>query len=127
MSYLPLKTVPDFYVVSTDAHEAQDTPDQNNWAYRGLILDIDITGTFTGTSVTFTIQGKDPGSGGAYYTILASAAKTGIGHTTMYVHPDIAAVANIAAASLLPARWRVAITESSLTVVTYNLSYTLVP
>lgn len=123
---LPIKTIPNFHVVSTSAHDAHNTADINNWYYRGVIIDIEISGTFTGTSVTFTVQGKDPGTG-AYYDILASAAKTGVGHTTLSIHPDIAAVTNVAAAALLPQKFRIKITESSLTVATYAISATLVP
>lgn len=125
-NYLPLKSTPNFFSHSSAAFVDVETTDQNNWAYSGLILDIDITGTFTGTSLTFTIEGKDPGSG-TYYDILTTAALTGIGHTNLVIHPAVAVVANATASTCLPQTWRVSTTETDMTAITFALSSTLVP
>lgn len=94
--------------------------DQTNSNAKGLIVIVDIT-AITGTSVTVTIQGKDPTSG-KYYTILASAALTATGTTVMRVYPGLVASANVTANDILPRTWRVITTASALTVLTATIA-----
>jgi len=73
----------------------------------GVQLDIHVTGTFTGTSVTFTIFYWDITSGTWLTTGLATAAITAVGHASLTIDPRIAVVANAAQSAILPARFRV--------------------
>lgn len=56
-------------------------------------------------SVVFTVKGKDS-LGGVYSTLLASAAVTGAGVTTLRVYPGSTVTANVSANASLPAVWR---------------------
>jgi hypothetical protein len=78
--------------------------DQINATGRGLVLVIDIT-AFAGTSVTFTLQGKDPASG-KYYTIIASAALAAVATTVLRVYPGLTAAANLVVSDVLPRTFR---------------------
>ena len=88
--------------------------DQINYNGRGCKVFINIT-VFSGTSITFTIQGKDPVSS-TYYTILAGAAQTGTGTVLMSVYPSLTASANVTANDVLPRTWRLSWAISSATV-----------
>lgn len=80
------------------------SPDQNNTFSRGLIATVNLSNVVAGT-VTVKIQGKDVASG-KYYDLLDSAALAGNGTTELTVYPGVAASANVAANSPLPAVWR---------------------
>jgi hypothetical protein len=87
--------------------------DQTNKRCRGLKLFI-ATGTF-GTSestMTVTIQGKDPVSN-TYYTILTSASLTTNAFTVLSVYPGLAVTANVSANDVLPPTWRVSYQASN--------------
>jgi hypothetical protein len=90
--------------------------DQTNYVGRGLVCVVNIT-ALTGTSVTFTIQGKD-NTNGIYYTLLASTGLTGTGTTVLTVYPGIAATTNVAASAVVPRVWRVITTDVALTALT---------
>jgi hypothetical protein len=87
--------------------------DLENLSSRGAHIVIKITG-LTGTSATFTVQGKDALSGD-YYTILASAALTGTGTTVLRIYPGLTASANLVASDVIPRFFRVIMTAASLT------------
>jgi hypothetical protein len=127
MGHYPVKSIPNFWSVSSSSFANVSSTDQNNYGYSGVIIDIEVTGTFTGTSLTFTLQGKDPGGTNAYYTLLVSAAVSGTGHTRLVVHPAVTVVANTHASSLLPQTWRLTTTETSMDVITFTASATLIP
>lgn len=91
----------------------------------GLVLTIDATAAANTPSVTFTIEGKDPTSG-KYYTILTSAAITGIGTTTLRVHPDLTAATNTVAKDMLPAVWRVKTAVADTDSLTYSVGASMV-
>lgn len=97
-----------------------NTADQDNYGYRGLDLTIDVTASSATPSVVFTVQGKDPASGG-YYTILASAAITGVGTTTVRVYPGLTAANNTVANFVLPRTWRVNCNHSDADSITYTV------
>lgn len=98
---------------------AQDI--RNPKGYKGVHLTIDVTAITATPSVVFTIQGKDTLSG-KYYTILASAAITGVGTTVMRVYPDLAAVANLVANDRLPDVWRVNAVHGDADSITYSVA-----
>lgn len=89
---------------------------------RGVIFYVDITvdGTF---SQTFTVQSVDP-VGGTFATLVASAAKTGVGTFYLQVGQDTAAVANVAAGLYLPRQFRL-VTTGTITAATYSVCYEL--
>jgi hypothetical protein len=99
--------------------------DQPNTKHRGVIVTIDATAASATPSVVFTIQGKDPLSG-TYYTILASAAVTGISTTQLKVYPGITAAANAAVSDVLPTVWRVIATHADADSITYSVSAQLI-
>lgn len=68
---------------------------------RGCIIYINVT-SLTGT-LTVTLQGVDPGSGSAVYTVLASAAIASTGLTVLRVYPGLTAAANAVANDVMPA------------------------
>lgn len=78
---------------------------QENRYYRGIITTFDITDTAGTASVILTIQGYDATSG-KYYTLLAGAAKTAPGTTTMVVYPGCIAASNTVANSPVPVNFR---------------------
>jgi hypothetical protein len=93
--------------------------DQTNYVGRGLVCVVNIT-ALTGTSVTFTIQGKD-NTNGIYYTLLASTALTGTGTDVLTVYPGVTAASSATAVlvnAVVPRTWRVITTDSSLSALT---------
>ena len=104
----------------------QTGSDQTNNAYRGLVVTIDATAAADTPSVTFTIQGKDDLSG-KYYTILASAAVTGISTTVLRVYPGLTASANVTANDVLPKTWRLTVAVADADSLTYSVGATLLP
>lgn len=102
--------------ITTGAHL---TPtNYTNSQFTGIRLHIDIS-AFSGTSITFTLQGVDPVSGDAY-TVLASAAKSSAAPFTLTVAPGIAATANVSANEPAPYRWNL-VTTGTITSVTYSV------
>lgn len=93
--------------------------DQLNGACKGLVLWVDVT-AFTGTSITITIQAKDPVSL-KYTTILASAALAATGTTALTIYPGVTAAANVAVSTVVPSIWR-AISTGTFSNVTYTVS-----
>lgn len=104
-----------------------DTEDWLNEAgHRGVIVFIDCTASADTPSVVFTIQGKEP-KGNEYYTILASAAVTGAGNTTLKVFPGAPATANVSANDQLPLTWRLDATHADTDSITYAVTAVLLP
>lgn len=80
-----------------------------------LTVDINVT-AFSGTSITFTVQGQD--SQGNWYTLLASAAISATGRSTLTVGPQSPTAANASANRVVPNRVRV-LTSGTITSVNY--------
>ncbi len=99
--------------------------DLDNGQHRGLHLVIDATAATSTPSVVFTIQGKDETSG-QYYTILASAAVTGISTTVLRVYPGLTAASNLVANDVLPKTWRVLATHGDSDSLTYSVGASLI-
>lgn len=84
-----------------------NSADQVNYNGRGIKLFLSTGAQGTGAStITVTLQGKDPVSG-AYYTILQSAALAANAFTVLSVYPGLATTANVSANDVLPRTWRV--------------------
>ena len=96
-----------------------NSPDLLNPYGRGLLVFINMIAAGTG-SVTFTIQGKDPGSG-TYYTILATAAIVANGFTVLRVYPGLTAVANATVSDVLPRQFRVIATANNANPTNYTV------
>ncbi len=123
----PLKTLTPFG--SASRLNAVNSEDQNNYAYAGAIVFINVSAiTGAGNTLTVTVQGKDPVSG-TYYPLLASAGLTATGLTVLEISPSITTVtANATAAKQLPKTFRVAATVAgTVTTLTYSVGVTLTP
>lgn len=92
----------------------------------GIIVDFDATAKAATPSVTVKIQGQDPVTL-AWYDIIESAALTDAGHKTIYVHPAITAVANVAAAVCVPEHVRVVSVHSDTDALTFSVAITATP
>lgn len=105
-----------------------NSPDIRNDLGTGLVLAINVSAVSATPSVVFTIEGKDIASG-KYYTILASAAQTGVTTNPLIlrVHPQLTAAANTVAKDMLPAVWRVSATHADADSITYTVSASMVP
>lgn len=77
---------------------------QKNINARGLMLGINITAV-TG-SLTVTVQGVDPVSGGTF-TLLVSAALAAVAKTLLMIYPGATTSANVVASQPLPRSWNV--------------------
>lgn len=88
------------------AGSTTNSADQVNYNGRGLQVAINLTAIGATTTLTITVQGKDTASG-QYYTLLASAAISAAGFTTLTVYPGLTAAANSVANQVLPRTWRV--------------------
>lgn len=97
--------------------------DQLNPVAKGAKFVIDVT-AFAGTSITFTVQGKDPVSG-KYYTVLVTAPLTTTGTTVLNVYPGIVAAANLAVNDILPRDYRV-ISAGTFSGTTFTVTASLV-
>lgn len=82
---------------------------------------IDVTAATATPSVVFTIAGVSPS--GVAYTILASAAITGVGMTVLRVSPQLTAAANTIAKDLLPAALKITATHADTDSITYSMSF----
>lgn len=82
---------------------------------------IDVTAASATPSVVFTIAGVSPG--GSTYTILASAAITGVGLTVLRVHPELTAAANTIAKDILPAALKITATHADTDSITYSVHF----
>lgn len=90
-----------------------NSSDQTNYNGKGVLLFIN-TGSFGSgeSTMTVTIQGKDPVSG-TYYTILQSASLSASTFTVLRVYPGLTASANATANDVLPRTWRVSYSASA--------------
>ena len=93
---------------------SSQSADQINYNARGLKVFINVT-AFSGTSITFKIQGKDPVSG-VYFDMLTGTAITATGTQLLTIYPGLTAVANTTATDVLPRTWRLSWAISSATV-----------
>lgn len=91
---------------------------QHNFRQRGVIVTVNITSAGTG-SITAAIQRFDPASG--WMDVLASAALTTDGATTLTVYPGFTASPNSVANAVIPRKWRVKVTHNNANSITYSV------
>ncbi len=106
--YYPPNTNLGTLVTLSAASAGVNSAVQLNNFYRGVLVGIDVT-AITGTSptLTVTIEGVDPVTNTATFTVLASASITTTGYTTLVVYPGVAVTANETASTVLPYNWKV--------------------
>lgn len=92
---------------------------------KGVHVVLDVTAASATPSITLTIQGKDELSG-KYYTILTSAAVTGISTNIYKVYPGLTAASNLVASDIIPKTFRITMTHSDTDSITYSVGYSLV-
>lgn len=104
--YYPPNTNFGTLVTLTAASAAAASAVQTNAFYKGVEIGIDVT-AITGTSptLTVTLEGVDPVTGSTF-TVLASAAISAAGYSTLTVYPGIAVTANETANTVLPYKWQ---------------------
>lgn len=112
-------------LASANRTASVNSADFTNHTARGAVFVIDATAASATPSVVFTIQGKSS-LGGNYYTILASAAITGISTTILRVYPGITTGANAAVSDVLPFVYRVIAVAGDADPLTYSVSANLI-
>jgi hypothetical protein len=80
---------------------------------------INVTASAATPSVVFTIAGVSPA--GTEYTILTSAAITGVGLTVLRVSPQLTTAANTIAKDMLPQAIKVTATHADADSITYSV------
>ena len=81
-----------------------------------ITVEINVT-AFSGTSITFTLQGHDP-IANTWYTLVATAAATGTGRLVLHAGPDMPTTTNVSTTRVLPLRVRL-LTSGTISSVTY--------
>jgi hypothetical protein len=92
---------------------------QINYNGRGVVCIINIT-AFTGTSITFTLKGRD-NNNGVDYPIGATAALTATGTYRLEIYPGITPASSSlvwAFSDILPRAWHLDTTDSAVTAIT---------
>lgn len=112
-------------VYASAARTASPTPlEFVNKTNRGVHVYIDVTASADTPSVVFNIQGKDAISGD-WYTLLASAAITGVSTTLLRVEPAVTDDANLVEGAQLPRNWRVQAVHADADSITYSVGANL--
>lgn len=93
---------------------------------RGLIVVVNMTAVSGAGSLVFTVQGYDPASN-TVYPILSSVAVVAPGQTILQVSPDLTAVANLKANSLLPEQVVIHVAVATADSMTYSIGAVLTP
>lgn len=99
--------------------------DVSNGRRNGIHIILDVTAITGAPSITLKIEGKDAASG-KYYTILESAAITGVSTNIYKVFPAATAAANSVVNDVIPKTWRVTVTHTNADSITYSVGYSLV-
>jgi hypothetical protein len=111
------------HLASAARTTTQTGADTTNYNHTGLKVWVDVTSAGTG-SITVSLQEKIIPTA-TYRTILASAAITANGTTTLIVDPRLIAAANAIAAEPLPRTWRILVTANNGNSMTYSVGYSL--
>jgi len=98
--------------------------DLTNYNQRGVHVAVDVTVAGTST-LTVTIQGKDPVSGN-YYDLLIGTAIAAAGLVILKLYPGIGTLAGGAASDILPRIWRVNCAKGDASAWTYSVGANLV-
>lgn len=94
-----------------------DSADQQNLCWRGVHVVVVVAAVTDTPSIVVKIQAKH--AAGGYYDLLVSAAITDAGTTILKLMPWAANVANVSAADLLPATWRVRVEHADADPIEY--------
>lgn len=89
---------------------------------QGLFF-IDVSAASATPSVVFTIEGIAPTGKSTVYTVLTSAAITGVGLTVLRVSPHLTAAANTIAKDILPAALKITATHADTDSITYEMVF----
>lgn len=103
---------------ATVATGTVSTPD----SARGVIVHVDATAASATPSVVFTIQGYDVAADD-WYTVLASAAVTGISNNAYIVGEGLTDVANSRKGTPPPPKWRVNCVHGDSDSITYSIAF----
>lgn len=90
----------------------------------GLHIVISATAASATPSVVFTVEGKS--ASGIYYTLLASAAVTGVSTTVLRIGPAVTASANAAANDYIPETVRISPVHGDADSITYTVDAELI-
>lgn len=94
----------------------------NNSNGIGLEVFVNITNIVNSNTLTVVIEAVDPGSG-KVVALLTSATFSSTGIARLIVHPNVPAVANVAAADILGAQFRIRCVHASQTdAMTYGVT-----
>lgn len=85
-----------------------------------VTVDINVT-AFSGTSITFTVQGKD--SQGNWFNVLATAAINATGRSTLTIGPQSPTTTNVSSNRVLPLVMKL-VPTGTITSVTYYVDLT---
>jgi len=85
---------------------------------RGVLIRVNVSASAATPSVVFTVESK---VGGAYRTVLTSAAVTGAGTTWLRVYPGVTAVAAEAVSDVIGHTFRVTATHADADSITYSV------
>ena len=88
---------------------------------RGVKAVLNVTAVPGVDTVQLIIEGRDPVSG-AYYTVIAAAARVASGIDVLTVYPGITVAANVAVSDALPDVYRGRVVHSAGSNFTYSLS-----
>lgn len=91
-----------------------------------LIVVIDMTAVSGAGSLVFTVRGYDPASNKTY-DLLVSSAIVGVSTVVLQVSPNIAAVANTKANSVLPEQIVIHVGVATADSMTYSIGAVLCP
>jgi hypothetical protein len=93
---------------------------------RGARIFIKATAATSTPSVVFTFEVHDPITD-TYYSLLASAAVTGISNNVYEIGPGVALVANLAAGKNIGRGFRVTATHADTDSITYSINVEWLP
>ncbi len=112
-------------IYGSEARTASPTPSQLiNKFNTGVQVIIEVTAIAATPSVVFNIQGKNQVTGN-WYTLLASAAVTGVGTTVLRLERGSTDAANAVEGGQLPRVWRVQAVHGDADSITYSVGANL--
>lgn len=101
------------------------TFDVTNQAARGIQVFTDLTVLGASSTVTVTIQGKDPVSG-KFFTLLAGTAVASVTTQMLTVYPGLTAAAGTVATQVVPRSVRISVAVA-VAASTFSVGYSLIP
>jgi hypothetical protein len=108
----------------SQARTATPTPVEVVEDFDGVRIVIDVTAIGPAPSVTFNVEGHAPLSD-KWFSLLASAAITGVGTTVLTVFPGAAVTTNVSANNLMGGHWRVRPVHANADSITYSVGVEL--